>query len=639
MFNTVLIANRGEIACRVIRTLRSLGIRSVAVYSDADADAKHVRLADVAVRLGGAAAADSYLNAGKIIAAALATGAEAIHPGYGFLSENSAFATACADAGIVFIGPSVEALEIMGDKISAKAQVSKRDVPIVPGLSEPGLTDEQLAAAAPGIGFPVLIKPSAGGGGKGMHLVHEQSELAGAIAAARREAASSFGDDTLFIERFVQHPRHIEVQVLADNEGNTVHLGERECSLQRRHQKVIEEAPSALLDEATRARIGQAAVDTAKSVAYRGAGTVEFIVSADAPDEFFFMEMNTRLQVEHPVTELVTGIDLVEWQLRIAAGESLDFGQDDVVLTGHAIEARVYAEDPPRGFLPTGGTVLSLVEPSGDGIRVDSALLDGLTVSSDYDPMLAKVIAWAPDRASAIQRLQAALDDTVTLGITNNVEFLKLLLAKPDVVAGRLDTELIERTLDTLAFRAPDFVAAAMILDALGTRPDAGPWARHDGWRVGAPAASVYRLRSGDETATVSLLAGDGTVELDGSTARVRIGDTSTRFRFARKDDRLSLAQDGAAWTITDLRFERAISAVAGANPELRSPMPGSVVAVFAEDGAPVQAGDPVLSIEAMKMEHVLKASGPGIVSLLVQLGDQVTGDQVVATIEGNTDE
>ncbi|MES2169729.1 MAG: biotin carboxylase N-terminal domain-containing protein, partial [Actinomycetota bacterium] len=321
MFHTVLVANRGEIACRVIRTLRSLGIRSVAVYSDADAGARHVRLADVAVRLGAAAAADSYLNAEKIVDAALSTGAEAIHPGYGFLAENAEFATACAAAGIVFIGPSVGALEIMGDKISAKAQVSQRGVPIVPGLSEPGLTDEQLEAAAPGIGFPVLIKPSAGGGGKGMHLVHEQAELAGAIAAARREAASSFGDDTLFIERFVQHPRHIEVQVLADGDGNTVHLGERECSLQRRHQKVIEEAPSALLDAATRARIGQAAVDTAKSVSYRGAGTVEFIVSADAPGEFFFMEMNTRLQVEHPVTELVTGVDLVKAQIRSAAGE------------------------------------------------------------------------------------------------------------------------------------------------------------------------------------------------------------------------------------------------------------------------------------------------------------------------------
>ncbi len=367
VFDTVLIANRGEIACRVIQTLRSLGIRSVAVFSDADAGARHVQLADVAVRLGSASAADSYLNIDKIIAAAIDHGAQAIHPGYGFLAENAAFASACSAAGIVFIGPGVDALTVMGDKISAKAQVTKRNVPVVPGVADPGMTDQQLIDAAPGIGFPVLIKPSAGGGGKGMHLVHDASDLPQAVAAARREAASSFGDDTLFIERYIARPRHIEVQVLADSAGTTVHLGERECSLQRRHQKVIEEAPSPLLDDETRARIGQAAVDTALSVGYLGAGTVEFIVSADAPDEFFFMEMNTRLQVEHPVTEMVTGIDLVEWQLRIAAGELLDFDQSAVRLTGHAIEARVYAEDPQRDFLPTGGRVLALEQPDGDG--------------------------------------------------------------------------------------------------------------------------------------------------------------------------------------------------------------------------------------------------------------------------------
>jgi len=652
MFDTVLIANRGEIACRIIGTLSALGIRSVAVYSDADAGARHVSLADVAVRLGAAAASDSYLNIEKIIAAAVAHGAQAIHPGYGFLAENAKFAAACAAAGIVFIGPSVEALEIMGDKISAKAQVVKRNVPVVPGLAEPGLSDDQLAAAALDIGFPALIKPSAGGGGKGMHLVRAAEELPDAIAAARREALSSFGDDALFIERFVENPRHIEVQVLADNSGNTVHLGERECSLQRRHQKVIEEAPSALLDEATRARIGQAAVDTAKSVDYRGAGTVEFIVSASSPDEFFFMEMNTRLQVEHPVTELVTGRDLVEWQLRVAAGEDLDFGQEDVVLTGHAIEARIYAEDPEHGFLPTGGRVLSLTQPAGEGIRVDSALVAGLQVSSDYDPMLAKVIAWAPDRPSALKRLSAALNDTVTLGVTNNTEFLKLLLDDDDVVAGRLDTELIERRLGGLAFRAADdqvFAAAALILHSRIAEAGEGPWGDKSGWRIGAPAASTYRLATvpGGSPTAVSIVGsvgdalvtvGDGeprhcAATIDGLTARLTTDGVTVSLRFAEDGDRLFVASDGASWTIAELGFERRSSGAGLSNPELRSPMPGSVVAVFAQDGELVEAGTPVLSIEAMKMEHVLRASEPGTVSLLVELGSQVTGDQVVATI------
>jgi acetyl-CoA/propionyl-CoA carboxylase biotin carboxyl carrier protein len=648
MFDTVLIANRGEIACRVIATLRKLGIRSVAVYSDADAAARHVQLADVAVRLGVAAAADSYLNIPKIIAAARASGAQAIHPGYGFLAENAAFAEACAEAGIVFIGPSVEALTVMGDKISAKAQVVKRGVLVVPGLAEPGLTNDQLAVAAIDVGFPVLIKPSAGGGGKGMHVVHDESGLREALETARREAASSFGDDALFIERFVQNPRHIEVQVLADNFGNTVHLGERECSLQRRHQKVIEEAPSPLLDEATRARIGQAAVDTAKSVDYRGAGTVEFIVSADAPGEFFFMEMNTRLQVEHPVTELITGIDLVEWQLRVAAGEALSFTQDDIVLTGHAIEARIYAEDPEHGFLPTGGRITKLVQPTGEGIRVDSALLDGLTVSSDYDPMLAKVIAWAPDRAGALQRLQAALGDTVTLGVTNNVEFLKLLLANDRVIAGDLDTELIEGTLGSLKFRAPDealYAAAALILHA-GETFGSEPWRRNDGWRIGAQRASDFRLRSGrsgQDVVTVSVLGTTvaidneppvaASVTLGHEHSEVRWGDTTRSIHFFQEGNRLSLGQDGASWGFEDVRFERQAVEAGASNPELRSPMPGLVVAVFVEDGATVEAGTPVLSIEAMKMEHVLRAPHDGTVSLRVELGTQVTGDQVVATL------
>ncbi|MGH3950935.1 MAG: acetyl-CoA carboxylase biotin carboxylase subunit, partial [Pseudonocardiaceae bacterium] len=470
MFHTVLVANRGEIAVRVIDTLRRMGIRSVAVYSDADVDARHVHEADVAVRIGPADAAGSYLSIPAIVAAAERTGAQAVHPGYGFLAENAGFARACAVAGLVFIGPPAEAIDAMGDKISAKATVSAAGVPVVPGTDGP---PDVLIGAADRVGYPLLLKPSAGGGGKGMRLVHESGELAAAIESARREAKGAFGDDTLLMERFVTTPRHIEIQVLADGHGNVIHLGERECSLQRRHQKIVEEAPSVLLDAQTRARMGSAAVEAARAVGYTGAGTVEFIVSGKstaAPDEFFFMEMNTRLQVEHPVTELVTGLDLVEWQVRIAAGEQMTVRQDDVVLDGHAIEARVYAEavsdlSGGKGFVPTGGRVLGLAEPSGAGVRVDSALLAGTDVGSDYDPMLAKVIAWGPDRATAMHRLDRALADTAVLGVRTNVDFLRALLAEPDVVTGRLDTGLVERALPKLTTEdiPQDFFAAAAL--------------------------------------------------------------------------------------------------------------------------------------------------------------------------------
>ncbi|GAA3303705.1 hypothetical protein GCM10020295_52960 [Streptomyces cinereospinus] len=431
MFDTVLVANRGEIAVRVIRTLRSLGVRSVAVHSDADADARHVREADTAVRIGPAPAAESYLSVERILRAAAATGAQAVHPGYGFLAENAAFARACADAGVVFVGPPADAIALMGDKIRAKETVSAAGVPVVPGGRDP-----ELARAARELGAPVLLKPSAGGGGKGMRLVRDLGRLDDEIAAARREAAASFGDDTLLVERWIDRPRHIEIQVLADGQGTVVHLGERECSLQRRHQKVVEEAPSVLLDEATRAVMGEAAVQAARSCGYVGAGTVEFIVPGDDPAAYCFMEMNTRLQVEHPVTELVTGIDLVEWQLRVAAGERLGFVQDDIALTGHAIEARLCAEDPARGFLPSGGTVLALREPRGDGVRTDSGLSEGTEVGSLYDPMLSKVIAHGPDRAAALRKLRAALAGTVVLGVPANAGFLRRLLAHPAVVRG-----------------------------------------------------------------------------------------------------------------------------------------------------------------------------------------------------------
>src|SRR3954462_9653658 len=468
MFETVLVANRGEIAVRVIRTLREMGIRSVAVHSDADAGALHTRLADVAVPVGPAPAAQSYLSVERVLDAARRTGAQAVHPGYGFLSENVEFARACEQAGIVFIGPPVAAIEAMGDKIRAKQTVAAAGVPVVPGRTEPGMDDDAGALAAIEVGFPVLLKPSAGGGGKGMRVVRGPDELTEQIAGARREARGSFGDDTLRVERYLGHSRHIEVQVFGDSHGNVVHLGERECSLQRRHQKVIEEAPSPLLDAAKRAAMGTAAVEAARAVGYTGAGTVEFIVDADRPEDFFFLEMNTRLQVEHPVTELITGLDLVEGQVRIAAGEPLPIDQSDVVLDGHAIEARGYAEDPARGFLPQAGTVLGLAEPDGPGIRVDSSLAVGGVVGTDYDPMLAKVIAWGPERETARARLIGALGHTAVLGVTTNTPFLRALLGDPDVVAGRLDTGLIERRGEALTLAPPPpphvYAAAALAL-------------------------------------------------------------------------------------------------------------------------------------------------------------------------------
>ncbi|UCZ61999.1 acetyl-CoA carboxylase biotin carboxylase subunit [Mycolicibacterium phocaicum] len=654
-FDTVLVANRGEIAVRVIRTLRAMGIRSVAVFSDADAGARHVLEADVAVNIGPAPARQSYLSIDAIVDAAKRTGAQAVHPGYGFLSENAEFAAALHDAGIVFIGPPAKAIGTMGDKITAKAAVSAFGVPVVPGISRPNLTDDELIAGAPEVGFPVLVKPSAGGGGKGMRVVHSAAELPAALASARREAASAFGDDTLFLERFVLNPRHIEVQVVADSHGNVVHLGERECSLQRRHQKVIEEAPSPVLDEATRARIGAAACDTARSVDYRGAGTVEFIVSADRPDEFFFMEMNTRLQVEHPVTELVTGIDLVELQVRVAAGEALPVAQDDITMTGHAIEARVYAEDPAHDFLPTGGTVLALAEPAD--ARVDSGIRAGSVIGSDYDPMLSKIIAYGPDRESARRGLDRALADTAVLGVGTNIDFLRFLLADSDVQAGRLDTGLLDRrTGDYVAAQAGDdeFIAAAAYR-WLHSWSDAGElWATPTGWRVGEHAPTTIRLRAGDRTDHVHLTgtpAGatarieDGeprsvAASLDGDRLTVTVDGLRTEYLTAVEDHRLWLAGAGRTTVIEDVREApvRADDEHSG-DAEIVSPMPGSVVAVGVEDGSTVGAGDVVVTVEAMKMEHALSSPVDGTVELLVAVGDQVKVGQPLARITAATEE
>jgi len=705
LFRTVLVANRGEIACRVIRTLRALGIRSVAVYSDADAGARHVREADVAVRIGPAAAAESYLKIDAIIEACRDTGAEAVHPGYGFLSENVDFARALEKAGITFIGPGVESLNVMGDKIRSKNHVTGYGVPVVPGIAEPGMTDAQLIEAAAGVGFPLLIKPSAGGGGKGMHIVERPEDLEATLATARRVAASAFGDDTLFLERLVTTPRHIEVQVLADNHGNVIHLGERECSLQRRHQKVIEEAPSPLLESlpdgaAIRARLGEAACQAARSVNYAGAGTVEFLVSDNAPDEFFFMEMNTRLQVEHPVTEMVTGVDLVEWQVRIAAGEELTVRQDDVVLTGHAVEARVYAEMPEKNFLPSTGTVRLLNEwpgpaprpgaparvevPSARGrVRVDSSLVDGLEISANYDPMISKVIAWREDRSAALDTLDEALVGYTALGIDTNVEYLRLLINDADVRAGRLDTGLIERKMPDFTFRHVDdaeLVAAALYLLAEMERaklqePAAGLWQRGDGWRIGAAAprrislgtpdggiatVAVWGPPAGDQV-TVSVNGGRRQLALLHYDARQRpvltLDGEVTRYAVApvhsgpsprgwiepdfRAVAELFLGNEGWSCRLEVLtpetRLARVLAAVereeGAADPAVRSPMPGTVVSVAVSNGDAVEAGQVLVSVEAMKMEHQLIAPLAGTVHLSAATGDLVKADQVLATV------
>jgi 3-methylcrotonyl-CoA carboxylase alpha subunit len=666
-FDTVLVANRGEIAVRVIRTLRAMGIRSVAVFSDADAGARHVAEADVAVGIGPAPARQSYLNIDAVVEAARRTGAQAVHPGYGFLAENAQFAAALQSAGIVFIGPPAAAIQTMGDKIAAKAAVSAFGVPVVPGVlpdvrrtknTEPGLTDADLIAGADDVGYPVLVKPSAGGGGKGMRVVHQPSELPAALASARREAASAFGDDTLFLERFVLNPRHIEVQVLADGYGNVVHLGERECSLQRRHQKVIEEAPSPLLDEATRARIGAAACDTARSVDYTGAGTVEFIVSADRPDEFFFMEMNTRLQVEHPVTEMVTGVDLVELQVRIAAGEKLPITQDDITMRGHAIEARVYAEDPGHGFLPTGGEVLDLVEPEGPGVRVDSGLARGTVIGSEYDPMLSKVIAHAADRPGALRALDRALAGTAVLGVTTNIEFLRFLLADPDVVAGKLDTGLLDRRTPDFAPAPPgdDGLVAAAAYKWLRGWPTPGGdlWQVPSGWRLGERAPTTFRLHASERTdhvyltgtpdaATAAVEHGEShslTASLDGDRLAVTLDGLRTDYLVAATDGQIWLSGAGRTAVVEEVREApvRPDDAHSG-DAELTSPMPGSVVAVGVADGEGVDAGAVVVTVEAMKMEHALTAPVAGVVELLVAVGDQVKVGQPLARIIANQSE
>jgi len=643
---TVLIANRGEIALRILRSVHELGLSGIAVHTDEDSASPHVAAADAAVRI------DSYLGVDEVLRAARSVGADAIHPGYGFLSENAALASACEEAGIAFVGPPAAAIATMGDKISAREAVAARGVPVVPGLAAPGLDDAALLAGAAEIGLPLLVKPAAGGGGKGMHRVEDLAQLPAALRAARREAAGAFGDDTLFLERWIAAPRHLEVQILADRHGHLIHLGERECSLQRRHQKVIEEAPSPTLTPAQREHLGAIAVEAARAVDYVGAGTVEFIVDAHAPDEPFFLEMNTRLQVEHAVTEEVTGLDLVAAQLRVAGGDELGISQGDVQVSGHAIEARVYAEDPDAGFLPTGGEILDLALPAG--VRVDHALAPGLEVSTSYDPMLAKVIAHAPTRAGALAALDRALAGTHLLGVVTNTAFLRALLALPEVVEGRLDTGLIERSTELLR-RTPVAdralaVAALVHREHLDAGRPAGLWHRTDGWRLGAPAPVRVRFATGEQGT-----ADGGVVEValtgPSSQATARIGETVLSLSLhpgAVVVDGMRLplrhhATDRAVWIglpgeDRELVLHR--TGHAGSRrptaPTLDSPMPGAVTAVLVTDGDRVQEGQAVLVVEAMKMEHTLRAPSTGTVHLHVSPGQRVTRGQELAQVDAD---
>ncbi|MDZ5448871.1 acetyl/propionyl/methylcrotonyl-CoA carboxylase subunit alpha [Labrys sp. ZIDIC5] len=651
----LLIANRGEIAVRIIRTARAMGIRTVAVYSDADADSLAVSLADRALRIGPAPSRESYLSIEKLIAAAKASGADAIHPGYGFLAENAEFARACAAADITFVGPSAETILAMGDKAQARSRMAAAGVPVLSGYEGEDQGVDTLVAAAEAIGFPVLLKPSAGGGGKGMHIVRRVEDMPAALLAAQREARSSFGDDRMVIERYLQTARHVEVQVFADHHGNTVHLFDRDCSVQRRHQKVIEEAPAPDLPPALRAGLHQAAITCAQSVDYVGAGTVEFLV---ADDHFYFMEMNTRLQVEHPVTEAVTGLDLVSWQLRVAGGAPLPLAQEAIACTGHALEARLCAEDPAGGFLPSIGRIEHLVLPDQlPGIRVDSGFRSGDTISMHYDSLLAKVIAVGADRVEAIARLGGGLDTVEVVGPHTNRDFLAAIIRHPAFAESGVDTRFIEHHQADLLASAPhpsDEVVAAAAFVALGAAERQAkaadpadphsPWGETGGWRLSGSArrkldlawgealigvdavwrAGGYELRLGDRLVNV-----EGSLEADG-TARLRIGEGVLKARAALFGETLTLFVDGRsyAFVVHDPRKPRGVESDGAGR--ILSPMPGLVLSVNAVAGETVEKGQPLVVIEAMKMEHTVSAPRTGVVKVV----DVAVGDQVVAGAE-----
>jgi len=665
MFRKILVANRGEIACRVMATAKRLGIRTVAVHSEADAQAKHVAMADEAVLIGPPPVSASYLRGDRIIEAARRTGAEAIHPGYGFLSENPDFAEAVAAAGLVFIGPPASAIRAMGLKDAAKALMEKAGVPVVPGYHGAEQDPAFLAAEAARIGYPVLIKARAGGGGKGMRRVDDPAAFAEALESARREAQSAFGDPACLIEKYVTHPRHVEIQVFADGHGNVVHLFERDCSLQRRHQKVIEEAPAPGMTEEVRAAMGHAAVEAARAIGYRGAGTVEFIADGSRglrPDGFWFMEMNTRLQVEHPVTEAITGFDLVELQLRVAAGECLSFDQSDLAITGHAFEARLYAEDAPKGFLPATGTLSHLsFPPSAEfraaPLRIDSGVRQGDAVTPFYDPMIAKVIVHGPTRTEALNRLRSALAECHVAGTVTNLAFLGALARHEGFARGEVDTGLIARDLASLVgvSAAPEEATALAALAALGLlreAPDSDPWSRLVGWRhwtnamlftaleqdgqrlerrVTALGRGRYVIEGGEDPLELSVrVVGQEVllVSADGHTVRARLAQVGRT---------VSVVLDGVmhSYLVPDL-LEGEAESDAGGDVVL-SPMPGLVARVVTAPGQTVEKGQALAVIEAMKMELTLRAPRDGVVAeVCVAVGDQIADGTVVVRMRGN---
>jgi 3-methylcrotonyl-CoA carboxylase alpha subunit len=655
-FHTLLIANRGEIACRVIRTARAMGLRSVAVYSEADRGAMHVAEADEAVLLGPARARDSYLNIERVIEAARRSGAEAVHPGYGFLSENAKFAQACADAGLVFVGPTADMMIAMGSKSGSKALMEKAGVPLVPGYHGEAQDEATLATAADKIGFPVLVKASAGGGGRGMRIVRSAGELTAAVVSAKREAKAAFGDDRMLIEKYVDNPRHIEVQVMGDSHGNLVSLFERECTLQRRHQKVIEEAPSPTLSPAQREAVSAAARKAAGAVNYVGAGTIEFVSNGK---DVFFIEMNTRLQVEHPVTELITGINLVEWQLRVAFGERLPLAQQDIGFHGHAIEARVYAENPQKNFMPSVGRIKTWqTPPAVDGLRIDAGYRKGDAVSPYYDAMLAKVIAWAPTRQAAIDKLNHGLQETDVRGVVTNIPFLSALVTHPDVRANAIDTGFIERELKNLTAGSNEpgelelcaAVAAILADEKTAAASDLhSPW-RTFGWMPVGRRQRAFSFRHGqgsEHKATLHYGVGSSTLT---------VGEREIAFAYSvNAEGEIDLTLDGAISRVVPVieghelylrtrngRFElHWVDPFGGDDEEqigedkIVAPLPGTVVALLAEEGATLEKGAPILTLEVMKMEQTLRAPFAGVLKKIkCKVGDIVQEGVELAEVE-----
>jgi 3-methylcrotonyl-CoA carboxylase alpha subunit len=652
MFSKILIANRGEIACRIIATCRRMGIQTVAVYSEADAGARHVRLADAATCIGPAPAAESYLKTDRILAVARAHGAEAIHPGYGFLSENPDFARAVEAAGLALIGPSAQSMETMGSKAAAKARMAPAGVPLIPGYHGDVQDAERLQAEAEKVGFPLMLKAAAGGGGKGMRVVRSAAEFNQALAAARREAKSAFGDERMILERYLERPRHIEAQVFADTHGNTIHLFERDCSSQRRHQKIIEEAPAPNLAPALRAELLAAAVRAAQAVDYVGAGTAEFLVDGE---DFFFLEMNTRLQVEHPVTELITGLDLVEWQIRIAAGQRLPLTQDRIQAQGHAMEARIYAEDPDRGFVPSSGRIRTLNLPEDKQIRIDRGVDADDTVSVHYDPMIAKLIVHGTDREACRARLQRALAASFIAGPTTNLGFLQALAATQAFARGQLDTGLLDREPEVVQGRREppiEVLAAATAFWLQAQEPDQpghSPWARCDGWRPGSPASRWLDIECGELRTSIEAtgFAGQYQLALADQQLTLRLDPLgSSRFRLGLDDrsrsvwlhadgeSRLDVCLDQQRWTLTrHARFEAAQTGSSG-DGRILAPMPGRILEIRVTEGAQVAEGDAVLIMEAMKMELTIKAPISGSVEgLAVAPGDLVEADSLLVSL------